>query len=183
MKLSPIPDQLVAVNTFTNLLFFTISDAPRHDQLQVFVSDSSNPQLVPLSANNIQFGKINGSHAVIVAAASNQTGSSVITVAAKDTAGSLATTSFRLTVIDVPPMTMHPVSRPKPPIQSQSALSLVEDCEILELVHADLIRDACEMTEKGWAPTLVRARTRVKFAWSLGLVVFGILRRELPKLR
>jgi hypothetical protein len=80
MNLTNIPDQTVPVNTFTDLILFQVSDTHSSAQLQVFASESSNPELVPLSDSNIQLGGTGPLRALIVRPAKDQTGSSVITM-------------------------------------------------------------------------------------------------------
>jgi hypothetical protein len=103
-SITSIPNQTIHVNEFTDLIQFTVSDANTPpDQLVVYASASSNPLLVPLSANNIQFGGSGGSRAMIILPVANQTGSSVITVSVKNNLGNVTSTSFTLTVLGAPP--------------------------------------------------------------------------------
>lgn len=97
--MSAIADQVIAANTSTGPLAFTIAD---EDLASVTVSgSSSNSTLVPNAA--IVFGGSGANRTVTVTPALNQSGTATITVTVTDGGGGIATDSFDLAVTPLGP--------------------------------------------------------------------------------
>ncbi len=94
--ISDIANQSTASNTPTGAIPFTVGDAETAAAALTLSGDSSNPLLVP--NGNIVFGGSGANRTVTITPASNQAGTTTITVTVTDGNGSTAFDSFLLMV-------------------------------------------------------------------------------------
>ncbi|MBI5364571.1 MAG: beta-galactosidase [Planctomycetes bacterium] len=93
-----VPDQVIALNTSTSTLYFTIGDAETSFSALVVTATSSNPALVPNAAANLALGGANAQRTLVVTPANGAAGSATITLTVTDAQALTATSAFTLTV-------------------------------------------------------------------------------------
>ncbi|MCX8091896.1 MAG: Ig-like domain-containing protein, partial [Verrucomicrobiae bacterium] len=98
--ISAITNQLIAINTSTPWISFTVGDPDGSASNLVVWAESSSPALIP--TNNIAFGGSGSNRTVRLTPLANQSGTATITVTVSDGLSS-ASTNFQLTVLAPPP--------------------------------------------------------------------------------
>ncbi len=105
-SISQIPNLISYANTATGPIVFTVGDVETPAGSLMLSASSTNTLLLP--TNNIVFGGSNSSRTVTLTPASNQAGTTLITVTVRDGDDGTASSSFLLTVW--PPVTITSVT-------------------------------------------------------------------------
>lgn len=113
--ISSIPNQVTLINTPTSAIPFTVNDAETPAGSLIVTGTSSNTTVVP--NGNLFFGGSGTNRAITIFPATNQTGTTTITVTVTDASNLSAQTSFTLRVNAPPtissiPNTTTPISTP-----------------------------------------------------------------------
>jgi hypothetical protein len=97
--ITAIPNQLIATNSSTGPLSFTVADFETPASALVVTASSTLPSLIP--TNNIVLGGANNDRTVTVTPVTNKTGTATITITVND-GTTTASTSFLITVLGAP---------------------------------------------------------------------------------
>jgi hypothetical protein len=152
---SPVADQILAANSTTGPLAFTIGDDLTAPSALTLIKSSSNTTLVPLA--NVVLGGTGANRTVAVAPAAGQSGSAVISILVSD--GTLGTpVTFTVTVLP-------------PGIMPGTLFSTAADCSIREDLTIEKLPDATlDVGCRGTSPFIERCTVYVFQLPNLGAV-------------
>ena len=93
-----VPDQVIAQNTNTGTLFFTIGDTETAFAELTVAASSANTTLVPNNVANLELAGTTAQRTIKVTPIAGQTGVTTITLTVRDNEALTASSTFRVTV-------------------------------------------------------------------------------------